>query len=988
MKEAQRPEDDEEFLLEIFDEVQRSITCHAKCLNEILEHFPPDRNEDLYLTIKTITKHWFLRFKNDLPTRNVEKFLIKLSTTKSMETFCYKFLLRLTRLSNSSDRAMRLRCCRLVGGILSNMDTDAELNENCFETIYEKIDDRLEDKIVQVRKAAIIASDRLQDTEDFENCTIIKKLERIMKFDKDKECRLLAIQHVALSNQTRDMIIERTRAEEPSVRKAVFEKLQNCRMKHFTIEHRTALFRNGLLDRDEHVRASCFKLFGKWLDRMKWDLWKFLAKFDLIEHCAELEEPFLVFLDQFYDDLTIGEFRPPYTKEQLEEDQQNPTLHINRAFFWRILVDWCERDHRVSDKCRIIGDFDIATFCDIFNAHKSHEFIASQLLKLAVHLDFQDEFGRNQMASFCRQLLKDHGIKDELVPDILTVLRKLYVNQEKEFLRVVREDLEEIADPLEQDLPQAELSDEQKNDLKAKLKFNCEKYDMLDKQSADTDKMEAVAGEMEVLHQQLFPAEWLMNQVYYRQIIIITDVFKHTRISPNHPFISNLMDDCIVPILKQPFFQMELFVPGEENLLQPELCFVHTRISAHQAIATYCCLSKQLALDYLWMIFLFIEDGASAAVMFKAIFDFLHLFKFSDDELINAPNPAGDEGQTTMNMTNKRLIEMLTSEFKDSNDFAVRDVCVEGFTRLLQNNRAPYKQKEILVEMMLMYYSKIPPGLDPALHDEISRMHQVLGLFFPKYYSNANTIEKGCKQMLLQVVIECIMAITSAPQGHARRDINRKELIDYVLWLINLNDRGQGKNSNRALHCTLAVRVLSNLEKSFSGGVINWDSQRSFCQLLSKLELMGSKQELTPCQNLITLINVNINDKKSRKDWESFKKNFDKAYALGKDDEVEESSVLNESLLKQIASDAAKCQEMHNRRESIGRRRSLIDPIKSPALNAKKKKLKTLAKSFGEEASVEDLTPAKRENSSKNSAKKKRPRLEESDDDIEELLQE
>ena len=124
------------------------------------------------------------------------------------------------------------------------------------------------------------------------------------------------------------------------------------------------------------------------------------------------------------------------------------------------------------------------------------------------------------------------------------------------------------------------------------------------------------------------------------------------------------MDDCIVPILKQPFFQMELFVPGEENLLQPELCFVHTRISAHQAIATYCCLSKQLALDYLWMIFLFIEDGASAAVMFKAIFDFLHLFKFSDDELINAPNPAGDEGQTTMNMTNKRvkIIQFLTEK--------------------------------------------------------------------------------------------------------------------------------------------------------------------------------------------------------------------------------------------------------------------------------------------------------------------------------------
>ena len=62
---------------------------------------------------------------------------------------------------------------------------------------------------------------------------------------------------------------------------------------------------------------------------------------------------------------------------------------------------------------------------------------------------------------------------------------------------------------------------------------------------------------------------------------------------------------------------------------------------------------------------------------------------------------------------------MLASEFKDSNDFAVRDVCVEGFTRLLQNDRAPYKQKEILVEMMLMYHSTIPPGLDPTLRDEV-----------------------------------------------------------------------------------------------------------------------------------------------------------------------------------------------------------------------------------------------------------------------------
>eukprot|EP00493_Phyllostaurus_siculus_P025055 UN25399 len=161
-----------------------------------------------------------------------------------------------------------------------------------------------------------------------------------------------------------------------------------------------------------------------------------------------------------------------------------------------------------------------------------------------------------------------------------------------------------------------------------------------------------------------------------------------------------------------------------------------------------------------------------------------------------------------MNMTNKRLIEMLASEFKDSNDFAVRDVCVEGFTRLLQNNRAPYKQKEVLVEMMLMYHSAIPPGLDPVLYDEISRMHQVLSLFFPCYYRDVKTVEKGCKQMLLQVVIECIMAITSAPQGHARREINRKQLINYVLDLINESDHGQGKNSNRALHCTLAVRVF------------------------------------------------------------------------------------------------------------------------------------------------------------------------------------
>jgi condensin complex subunit 3 len=78
-------------------------------------------------------------------------------------------------------------------------------------------------------------------------------------------------------------------------------------------------------------------------------------------------------------------------------------------------------------------------------------FVVSELLKLAVNLDYADENGRRQMFSLTRashslhrlilgDMLKEPNLPESLIPGCLDVLCKI-ANNERDFIRVVVEDV-------------------------------------------------------------------------------------------------------------------------------------------------------------------------------------------------------------------------------------------------------------------------------------------------------------------------------------------------------------------------------------------------------------------------------------------------------------------------------------------------------------------------------------------------------------------
>merc|ERR550534_1336245 len=142
-----------------------------------------------------------------------------------------------------------------------------------------------------------------------------------------------------------------------------------------------------------------------------------------------------VILENFMDDLRfpIAEGPPPY----IDHDSVSGEM----AFFWRVLVEYHHHYDNKDLYAAFIQDVKIEDFCAILAENKKEAFIAQNLLKLAMHLDFGDEFGRNAMIRHCRDLIKDMDMGQDLIPDLMKVLRKLFKTEETTFVNSMREDV-------------------------------------------------------------------------------------------------------------------------------------------------------------------------------------------------------------------------------------------------------------------------------------------------------------------------------------------------------------------------------------------------------------------------------------------------------------------------------------------------------------------------------------------------------------------
>ena len=366
---------------------------------------------------------------------------------------------------------------------------------------------RLHDKEPQIRAISAASLAKLLPTEESDDVTegetsILDALVNVLKYDTSPEVRRAALVNIHVTADTIPHLLTRTRDLDSGVRKHTYSTVleRNCSIgegedsksvghahpRFLSIEHREMVIKHGLGDREPSVRAAAANLVGTWVDVMRnpdqivknetpaqeleQTMLSFLTLFDLQEVTIPEEALMSVFKTraEIFDNLEFG-------------DAFWENLTPEKTFLARVFVDQCVaaknearleatspvvtavalRIHeRYNDLMVLIQDEmdERPTRLDEREEDRirreeermSQEFILTELLKLAVNLDYADEIGRRRMFQLVRAMIGHQALPEGLASRCLDVLRKLS-DSERDLIMVVVEVIHELRDTEEPD---------------------------------------------------------------------------------------------------------------------------------------------------------------------------------------------------------------------------------------------------------------------------------------------------------------------------------------------------------------------------------------------------------------------------------------------------------------------------------------------------------------------------------------------------------
>lgn len=381
----------------------------------------------------------------------------------------------------------------------------------CSEGLYQEMRGallgRLHDKEPQIRAISAASLAKLLPTEEPDDVmegetSILEALVDVLKYDTSSEVRRAALVNIHVTADTIPHLLTRTRDLDSGVRKHTYSTVleRNCNVgegedsksvghahpRFLSIEHREVVIKHGLGDREPSVRAAAANLVGTWVDVMRnpnqnvksetpaqeleHTMLSFLLLFDLQEVTIPEEALMSVFKTraEVFDNLEFGDtFWEKLTPEKTflvrvfvdqcvaakNEARLEATLPVVTAMAFRI-------QERYNDLMVLIQDEmdEGPTRLEEREEDRirreeermSQEFTLTELLKLAVNLDYADEIGRRKMFQLVRAMIAHQALPEGLASRCLDVLRKLS-DSERDLIMVVVEVIHELRDTEESD---------------------------------------------------------------------------------------------------------------------------------------------------------------------------------------------------------------------------------------------------------------------------------------------------------------------------------------------------------------------------------------------------------------------------------------------------------------------------------------------------------------------------------------------------------
>ncbi|EDR03702.1 chromosome condensation complex protein [Laccaria bicolor S238N-H82] len=361
----------------------------------------------------------------------------------------------------AKDKNARYRTLQTVAEMVSHL---GEIDEDLYEELRAALLDRMErDREAAIRLQATISVAKLCGAED---PTVVeagesgsKKLQLTLVHDPAPEVRRAALLNLPINEKTLPLILDRTRDTDDTNRKLVYNAVLEANVtqgptdpRALTIAQRELIVKNGLGDRVPAVRAAAASLIARWVETENSGVLALLKLFDLANGGVAADALLSIFTtnETIFDNLVFG-------------DNYWVNLTPESAFLARVFVDHCKA---TKDEVRLEAALPVVTALafriqDAYNKllegndidaeerllgsikRNDKEFVISELLKLAVNLDYTDEIGRRKMFKLVRDMLSKEALPQSLVASSLDVLRELTAN-ERDLIRVVVEIIQEL----------------------------------------------------------------------------------------------------------------------------------------------------------------------------------------------------------------------------------------------------------------------------------------------------------------------------------------------------------------------------------------------------------------------------------------------------------------------------------------------------------------------------------------------------------------
>ncbi|ONH64661.1 Condensin complex subunit 3 [Cyberlindnera fabianii] len=372
--------------------------------------------------------------------------------------FVKYFVDHLLRGIEAKDKNVRYRVIQFLDLTMGSL---GEISDTQYEKLMFQLDKRLHDKEPSIRIKALRCISRFQgspeeQTDEVDEATA--KLLIAIQNDPSPEVRRAALLNLVKTGVTKNYLLERAKDTNTVNRRLVYSRVIKEMGDFRTIDSKTRekILSWGLKDRESSVQKACVKMLSDdWLySTLNGDMIELLERLYITR--SEVAELAMKKLFDYRKDLNA--------KIKFPAEIWN-SLTPEIAFLSRTFYEHCNENtlNEVVDE-NYPESAQLANLLSKYLATRKeqtesddvadYEFIAEQLLKIAVNYDFSDEIGRRAMLQVVRSSLTNDRLPENLISVSLEVLHKLSIN-ERDFCAMVTEIITDIGDSAE-DLEEAQ----------------------------------------------------------------------------------------------------------------------------------------------------------------------------------------------------------------------------------------------------------------------------------------------------------------------------------------------------------------------------------------------------------------------------------------------------------------------------------------------------------------------------------------------------